>query len=177
MATVNKITDKVTRLSHRIFNTTATETKVVRDGNPFSKSNFQKNILMEDVFQSSTAKATAGINDKISAGTKRIYSMFVGSITDFGNTIIDGIESVKAFCSKVKSNAVETWNKVYKIANTEIRFDGLKETLQRDITSFFPTDTGKGIVKMSKMDPHTEIKPMFTEALAALDADLAAYAA
>ena len=103
--------------------------------------------------------------------------MFVGSITDFGNTIIDGIESVKAFCSKVKSNAVETWNKVYKIANTEIRFDGLKETLQRDITSFFPTDTGKGIVKMSKMDPHTEIKPMFTEALAALDADLAAYAA
>lgn len=177
MATVNKITDRVSQLSHRIFNTTANETRVVRDGNnPFKKSNFQKNILTADGFQSSTAKSTLGINDKISAGTKRIYSMFVGSITDFGSRIEAGIESVKAFCGKVANGLTHTWGKIKEIGNTDICVvkDAIINTLNRDITSFLPSGYKRGIDKMAKMDPHTEIKPMFIEALSGLEADLAA---
>ena len=45
MSTVQKLS----QLSHRIFNTSVTEKTVARQSNPFAASNFQKNILTEDV--------------------------------------------------------------------------------------------------------------------------------
>lgn len=48
--------EKINQLSHRIFNTSVTEQNVARTSNPFAASNFQKNILTEDVFESSKKK-------------------------------------------------------------------------------------------------------------------------
>lgn len=168
--------EKINQLSHRIFNTSKTEQNTSRTSNPFAASNFQKNILTEDVFESSKAKQ----NDKVSftgnltASSKRIYSTFVGSINDFGNKFYEGIESVKAFCSRMKDGVVTTWNKIQELGNKEVTLDlnGAKEVLSRDITSFFVNNHNREISKMAKMDPQNEVKPMFKEALSALESDM-----
>jgi len=169
--------DRVSQWSHRIFNTSLTETKVSRDSNPFSQSNFQKNILMEDVFESSTKPKTLGFTGSgISQGTKRIYSTFVGSINDFGNKFYEGI---KEFGLRIKSGIVSAWNKVSELANTEVHigeglkqgYNDIKSVLNYDMGSIINT-RGREISKMSKMDPHTQIKPMFSDAVKALEADL-----
>ena len=48
--------ERINQLSHRIFNTSKSEAQTTRTSNPFAASNFQKNILTEDVFESSKAK-------------------------------------------------------------------------------------------------------------------------
>ena len=48
--------EKINQLSHRIFNTSKNEQNTSRTSNPFAASNFQKNILTEDVFVSSKTK-------------------------------------------------------------------------------------------------------------------------
>ena len=168
--------EKITQLSHRIFNTSVTEQNVARTSNPFAASNFQKNILTEDVFESSQ-KATEGnvsFTGKLTAGSKRVYSTFVGSLGNIGNRISEGIESVVAFCGRVREGVVNTWNKLQELGNKEVNFDGAKEVLGRDIKKFFNINTReKEIVKMAAMNPREEVAPMFTESLAALEADLA----
>ena len=164
--------ERINQLSHRIFNTSVTEKTVARSSNPFAASNFQKNVLNADSFVSSTAKEKLNMSDKISASSKRIYSTFVGSINDFGSRFYEGIESVKAYCSKMKEGLVSTWNKIQEIGNREVSLDGAKEILSRDITSFFINSHDREIAKMSKMDPHSEVKPMFREALSALESDM-----
>lgn len=172
MSTVQKLS----QLSHRIFNTSVTEKNVARQSNPFAASNFQKNILTEDVFESSAGKSKLNLDNKLTAGSKRIYSLFVGSISDFGNKFYEGIESIKAFGARMKDGIVNTWNKINEIGNREVTIDlsGAKDVLSRDITSFFVNGHDREISKLSKMDPHSEIKPMFKESLAALEADMVA---
>lgn len=168
--------ERINQLSHRIFNTSKNEQSTSRTSNPFAASNFQKNILTEDVFESSKAKETDKISftGNLSASSKRIYSTFVGSISDFGSKIMDGIESIKAFGNRMREGLVNTWNKINEIGNKEvISFDGAKEVLSRDITSFFVNSREKGIAKMAQMNPQLEVKPMFAEALSNLEADMA----
>ena len=43
--------ERINQLSHRIFNTSKSEQQTSRTSNPFAASNFQKNILTEDVFE------------------------------------------------------------------------------------------------------------------------------
>ena len=174
MSTVQKLT----QLSHRIFNTSVTEQNVARTSNPFAASNFQKNILTEDVFESSKKdeKKNISFTGNLTASSKRIYSTFVGSINDFGNKFIEGMEAIKAFGIRMKDSLVNTWNKIHELGNKEVSFDGAKELLSKDITSFFVSSHKKQIDKMAKMDPHSEIKPMFKESLAALEADMASAA-
>lgn len=169
--------EKINQLSHRIFNTSKNEQNTSRTSNPFAASNFQKNILTEDVFVSSQAKQ----NDKVSftgnltASSKRIYSTFVGSINDFGSKFYEGIESLKAFCGRMKDGVVSALNKIQEIGNTEIHIidtEKVGEILSRDFTSFFVGGQQREIAKMAKMDPHSEVKPMLTEALSALEADM-----
>lgn len=167
--------EKITQLSHRIFNTSVTEQHVARTSNPFAASNFQKNILTEDVFESS--KKADG--DKVSftgnltAGSKRIYSTFVGSLGNIGNRIHEGIESVVAFCGRMKESVVNTWNKIQEYGNRDVNFDGAKEFLGRDVKSFFTINSReKEVAKMAAMNPREEVAPMFINSLAALEADL-----
>ena len=173
--------DKVSQLSHRIFNTSVTEQRVARESNPFSKSNFQKNILMEDVFESSSKKDInfTGVNGKITAGTKRIYSTFVGSINDFGKRFYEGVESIKEFCRGIKNGIVSGWNKIAEIGNTEIHpiegikngYNAVKSALSYDVGELFNV-RGREVTKMAKMDPHTEIKPMLIDSIEALVAEM-----
>lgn len=176
--------DRVSQWSHRIFNTTANEKNVRRESvsNPFAKSNFQKNILMEDVFESSNKKDVTftGVNGGIGQGVKRIYSTFVGSINNFGKRFYDGIESIKEFCGRVKGGIVSAFNKIQEIGNTEIHlgegikkgYEGVKNVLSYDVTSMFNT-RGKTVAKLAKLDPHTEIKPMLIDSIEALASDMA----
>lgn len=166
--------EKVSQWSHRIFNTTLNEQNVRRSSNPFAQSNFQKNILMEDVFESNAPK-NVSLSGCITQGTKRIYSTFVGSINDFGKKFY---ESIKEFGLGVKNSIVAGWNKLCDIGNTDIR-DGLKvgynaviEVLTADMGKLFNTRE-KEITKMAKMDPHAEVKPMFAESLKALEEEIA----
>jgi hypothetical protein len=166
--------EKVSQLSHRIFNTSLTEKNVARSSNPFAASNFQKNILTEDVFESTKKNEGKNISfSSLSASSKRLYSTFVGSISNLGSRISEGIESVAAFCGRMKDGIVDTWNKIQEIGQTEIKLDGAKELLSRDITSFFKGGKEREISKMSKMNPHLEVKPMLVDALSALESDLA----
>lgn len=167
--------DRVSQWSHRIFNTSLTETRVSRESNPFSQSNFRKNILMEDVFESSNKNANVTFTG-ISQSTKRIYSTFVGSINDFGTKLYEGI---KEFGLRMKNSIVSAWNKVSEIANTEVNigetlkqsYEGIKSILSYDMGSLVNT-RAHDITKMSKMDPHAQIKPMFADAVKALEADM-----
>lgn len=172
--------DKINQLSHRIFNTSVTENNVARTSNPFAASNFQKNILTEDVFESSKKNNSSNVSftANLTASSKRIYSTFVGSINDFGNRFYDGLQSIKEFGAKMKDGIVCAWNKISELGNKEVSIDltGAKDVLKRDISSFFASGHNKEISKLSKMDPHSEVKPMLTEALSALEADMAAAA-
>lgn len=166
--------EKITQLSHRIFNTSVTEQNVARTSNPFAASNFQKNILTEDVFESSKKQ-----NDKVSftggltAGSKRVYSTLVGSLGNIGDRFYEGVESIVAFCGRMKESFVNTINKIQELGNKEVSLTGVGDVLKRDITTFFGHTREKGIAKMATMDPHTEVKPMLVEHLKALEADLA----
>ena len=168
--------EKISQLSHRIFNTTLNEKTVARSSNPFAASNFQKNILTEDVFESSKKTNSVG---NITSHTKRIYSTFVGSINDFGKKFYEGIETIKEFCNGVKNHVVAGWNKIVDFGNTEINlveglknvYAGAKNVLGADVASMVNT-RGREITRMSKMDPHTEVKPLLIDSIEALEAEL-----
>ncbi len=166
--------ERINQLSHRIFNTSMTERNVARSSNPFAASNFQQNILTEDVFESSKHDNKVSFTGNLSAASKRIYSTFVGSITDFGHKFYEGLDAIKEFGVKMKDCMVSAWNKINEIGKTEVTIDldGARDVLSRDITSFFGNTHAKEINKLSKMDPHTEVKPMLTEALSALEVDM-----
>ena len=167
--------ERIGQLSHRIFNTTANEQNVRRNSNPFAKSNFQKNILTEDVFESNSKKNTVSFTG-ITQGTKRIYSTFVGSIAGLGKRFYDGIESIKEFGTRMKESIVNVFNKVKEIGNTEIHigegikngYNTIKEKLSIDVSDLINT-RGRAVAKMAKLDPHTEVKPMLIESLKALE--------
>ena len=171
--------ERINQLSHRIFNTSKSEAQTTRTSNPFAASNFQKNILTEDVFESSKAKEASKVSftGNLTASSKRIYSTFVGSLGDFGNKFYEGIESIMAFGNRMKEGIISGWKKLHEIGNTEISLDGTKEMLARDIKTFFVNGREREISKLSKMDPHAEVKPMLVEALSALEADMAVVAA
>lgn len=165
--------EKINQLSHRIFNTSVSEKNVARSSNPFAASNFQKNILTEDVFESSKKEnKKINFNGNISAASKRIYSTLVGSLGNIGDRFYEGIESIVAFCGRMKDGVVNTWNKIQEIGNTEVSFGKVGEVLKRDITSFFGVSREKEIAKMATMDPHAEVKPMLVEHLKALEAEM-----
>ena len=170
--------ERVNQLSHRIFNTSKSEQHTSRTSNPFAASNFQKNILTEDVFESSKSKEANKVSftGNLSASSKRIYSTFVGSINDFGSKIYEGIESIKAFGNRMKEGLINTWNKISEIGKTEISlkdsYEGAKNILTRDISSFFVNHREREISKMANMNPHMEVKPMLVDALQALESDM-----
>ncbi|MBR1460928.1 hypothetical protein IJ596_04775 [bacterium] len=171
--------EKINQLSHRIFNTTLNEKTVARSSNPFATSNFQKNILTEDVFESSKKDNNVSFTGNITSHTKRIYSTFVGSINDFGKKFYEGIETIKEFCNGVKNSVVAGWNKIVDFGNTEIHmgegikhgYEYVKNILGTDVTSMVNT-RGREITRMSKMDPHTQVKPMLIDSIEALQAEI-----
>ncbi len=72
----------------------------------------------------------------------------------------------------MKEGIVNTWNKIHELGQKEVSLEGAKDVLSRDIKTFFINGQEREISKMSKMDPISEVKPMFSEALSALEADM-----
>ena len=171
--------DRINQIRQRLFNSTKNEENVARSSNPISggsnpffTSRFQKNILMEgDVFVSKYNKSEGKYN--IGESTKRMCSALVGSISDFGKMISDGIESIKAFGAKIKSYSASAWNKIQEIGNTEVRIGAIGDFLSQDVTKLFGNSHNRQVAKLAKLDPVTEVKPMLTEALSALEKDYA----
>ena len=164
--------DRINQLRQRLFNSTPNEANVARSSNPFFTSRFQKNILMEgDVFVSKANKSVNKYN--ISESTRRMCSALVGSISDFGKRISDGIESIKAFGSRIKSYGTSAWNRLQELGNTEVKMGAIGDFLSQDISTLFGKSREREIAKMAKLDPVTEVKPMLTEALSALEKDYA----
>lgn len=170
--------ERIGQLSHRIFNTTANEQNVRRESNPFAKSNFQKNVLTADVLELSSKKNEVSFTGaaKITQGTKRIYSMFVSSISNLGKKFYEGVESIKEFGARMLESATNVFKKVKEIANTEIHvgegikkgYNYVKDKLSMDVSDLVNTRSHH-ISKMSKMDPQTEIKPLLVEGIKALE--------
>ena len=161
--------EKITQLSHRIFNTSVSENNVARSSNPFAASNFQKNILTEDVFESSKKNDNkVSFTGSLTAGSKRIYSTLVGSLGNIGDRFYEGIESIVAFCGRMKEGVVNTWNKIQEIGRTEVSFGKIGEMIKG-----LGHSREKEIAKMAAMNPREEVAPMLTESLAALEADMA----
>lgn len=101
-------------IAPRLFNSTKYETSVARNSNPIGKdlknpfkSDMKMDVLTADVFGTKTDSATS---NSIISKTKRMCSTFVGSINDMGNSFRHAIESVGAFCNRVKNDAVSFWN-------------------------------------------------------------------
>ena len=106
-------------IAPRLFNSTKYETDVARSSNPISKdiknpfkSDMKMNVLTADVFGT---KSSDSINSSMISKAKRMCSAMVGSINDAFPTFRKGIESISAFCHRVKSNSISLWNKLNEI--------------------------------------------------------------
>ncbi len=100
----------------RLFNSSKYETSVARNSNPIGKnlknpfnSDMKMDVLTADVFGTKSESASS---NSIISKTKRMCSAFVGSINDMGNSFRHAIESVGAFCSRMKNDAISFWNKL-----------------------------------------------------------------
>lgn len=101
----------IQKLGQRIFNATKHEQTVARSSNPFAASSFKGNVLTADVFEA----AKPSMSEKVSSKSKLMYSALVGSISNFGQRIHQGIESITSFCGRMKDGVVSFWNKMNDI--------------------------------------------------------------
>ncbi len=102
-------------IAPRLFNRTKFETKIARESNqaaganmvnPFKNSGIKMDVLTADVFGTASKTDTSG---SIISKTKRMYSTFVGSMNGLGSSFRHGIESIGAFCSRIRNSFSNTW--------------------------------------------------------------------
>ena len=89
-------------------NRSSNQVTVGKTYNPFAKSNMKVDVLTADVFET-TSFTGAGSTNSVSK-IKRMASTFVGSLGDMFPTFRKGIESIAAFCGRIKSGITGTWN-------------------------------------------------------------------
>ena len=165
----------ISSIRERIFNPTKHEKTVARSSNPFAQTSFKGNVLTADVFVSENDKSKEKQNNAISFTGKLKASALVGSISDFGNRIQAGIESVVAFANRIKDNVVNCWN---KLNNTEITFEPAKEAISKAgakvsdaIHSMF--DQGISAKQISKMEDMSIPRQLLMDNVQAWEASLA----
>lgn len=105
---------QVKSIASRLFNAGRYETNAAGNSNPIRndiknpfKSDIRMDVLTADVFGRKTEEKTS---DSFISKTKRMCSTFVGSISNIGNSFSHAVESVGAFCSRIKNNTVNFWN-------------------------------------------------------------------
>lgn len=101
---------EITSIRGRLFNNTKHESTVSRASNPFAASTFKGNVLTADVFESSKAKDIAPSTNLLTR--KLTFSVFAGFNNDIGSKMKQAMESVTAFCGRMKDNVVNTWQKM-----------------------------------------------------------------
>ena len=89
-------------------NRSSNQATVGKTYNPFAKSNMKVDVLTADVFE--TTSFTGGGSTSSISKIKRMAATFAGSLGDMFPTFRKGIESITAFCGRIKSGITGTWN-------------------------------------------------------------------
>jgi len=113
----------ISGIRERIFNSTKHEQTVARSSNPFAATSFKGNVLTADVFAPEKEKsAQPSFTGKLKA------SALVGSLASAGSKISAAIESIGAFCNRMKDGVVGAWN---TLKNTEVSFDFISKASEK----------------------------------------------
>ena len=144
-------TERISQLSHRIFNTTLTEKRVGRSSNPFATPTFTG--LQMDVFASSKViEPKAGLTQKAKNFIRRKAATFVSGINDIGEKFWKSVEAVKEFGIWVKDGVVCAINKVKEIGSIEVNFGAIGERIknamsinsrERELKSYMKKDVAE----------------------------------
>lgn len=113
---------KIGNVLPRLFNGSKYETTTSRPSNqatvgktynPFATSGMKVDVLTADVFDTTT-NFTGNIKTPSVSKIKRMASAFVGSINDTISSFRQGIESIGAFCGRIKNDVkngiTNTWH-------------------------------------------------------------------
>ncbi|MBS6602947.1 MAG: hypothetical protein KH301_04220 [Brachyspira sp.] len=127
----------ISGIRERIFNNTKHEQTVARSSNPFAAASFKGNVLTADVFapeKSSVKSSQPSFTGKLKA------SALVGSLASAGSKISAAIESVSAFCNRMKDGVIGFWK---NLESTEISLDFISkagEKVKSKVGSAMNTD-------------------------------------
>ncbi len=127
----------ISSIRERIFNSTKNEKVVARSSNPFAATSFKGNVLTADVFASE--KNESKMSHPSFTG-KLKASALVGSLASAGSRISEAIESVGAFCNRMKNGVIGFWN---TLKNTEVSLDFMSkagESIKSKADSVLNTD-------------------------------------
>lgn len=128
----------ISGIRERIFNNTKHEQTVARSSNPFAVTSFKGNVLTADVF--APEKAEQKEKSSLSFTGKLKASALVGSLASAGSKWSAAMESVSAFCSRMKNGVVGFWD---TLKNTEISLDFMSkagENIKSKMGSVMNTD-------------------------------------
>jgi len=150
-------------IAPRLFNSSKYETSVARNSNPIGKdlknpfnSDIKMDVLTADVFGTKTDSATS---DSIITKTKRMYSTFVGSINDFGTDFKHAIESVGAFCNRMKNGVVGFWT---KLNETEVSIPNIFDTTRSIKAKWDAKNYDKAVQKLAA-NPVSDLENMLVK--------------
>ena len=140
-------------------NRSSNQPTVGKTYNPFAKSNMKVDVLTADVFETTSfTGAGSGATTSISK-IKRLASTFVGSLGDMFPTFRKGIESIAAFCGKIKSGISGTWNFL-----NETRIPGIFDA-GRAIKTKWETANYNKEVSIYASKPVSELKNILVDSL------------
>ena len=104
---------KIGSVIPRLFNGSKYETDVARPSNQNvtftgTSNPFKVNVLTADVFETTSFTGTTPTTSEISK-IKRLASTFVGSLGEAFPTFRRGVESIVAFCGRIKNGINGMW--------------------------------------------------------------------
>lgn len=120
----------ISGIRERIFNNTKHEHTVARSSNPFAVTSFKGNVLTADVFapeKENKKEKSSGL----SFTGKLKASALVGSLASAGSKWSEAVESLGAFCNRMKNGVADFWQ---SCKNYEISFDFISKA-GKDIKS------------------------------------------
>ncbi len=117
-------TERISQLSHRIFNTTLTEKRVGRSSNPFATPSFTGQIISADTFEKDSVSfggvEKLSMKDKAVRSIKRTASAFVSGITSIGDKFMESMSRIKDFGIGIKDGFVSAWHATRDVLSTDV---------------------------------------------------------
>ncbi len=127
--------------------------------NPFAKSGLKVDVLTADVFETTSFTGAGSTSGSSISKIKRMASTFIGSLGDMFPTFRRGIESISAFCGRIKSNISNTWNFL-----SETKIPGIMDA-GRAIRAKIDTANYNKEVQAYALKPVGELRGLLTESL------------
>ena len=114
-------------------------------------------VLTADVFE--TTSFTGGASTSSISKIKRMASTFVGSLGEMFPTFRKGIESITAFCSRIRSGITGTWNFL-----NETKIPGITDA-GRAIKAKWDAASYSKEVKLYAAKPVAELRDILVDSL------------